>query len=88
MGAPYIYIYIYDISSLRVNGMTMQLYKYIITQTFSTNQSRKCFSSEPGTSRVLMPVKASVLLDRRQTEVIGSKPVFGMDIYHVACSVC
>jgi len=66
----------------------MQLYKYIIIQTFSINQTRKCFSSGPGTSHVSMPVKASVLLGRRQTEVIGSKPAFGMVIYHIACSVC
>jgi len=66
----------------------MQLYKYIIIRTFSTNQTRKCFSSGPDTSHVSMTVKASVLLGRRQTKFIRSKPAFDMVIYHVACSVC
>jgi hypothetical protein len=70
------------------NGLIMQLYKYIFIQTFSTNQTRKCFSSGPDTSHVSMPVKASVLLDRRQTEFMCPKPAFDMDIYYVACSVC
>jgi len=66
----------------------MQLYKYIIVQTFSTNQTRRCFSSGPDTSHVSMPIKVSVLLGGRQTEFISPKPAFGMDIYHLACSVC